>query len=165
MYTVFALGLGIGLGIGVLLSTYSVVRAQGKKEGEPAVGETEQNLDTGRGAMKMVLAVRTDLKMGKGKIGAQCGHAAVGAVQMALKLRPNVLRAWERHGATKIAVKVADEEEMVSLDRAARAVGLLTYMVHDAGRTQIAPNSKTVLAIGPGPVQLVDGVAKHLKLL
>ena len=28
---------------------------------------------------KMVLAVRADLKMGKGKIGAQCGHATLGA--------------------------------------------------------------------------------------
>jgi peptidyl-tRNA hydrolase len=27
----------------------------------------------------MVLAVRADLKMGKGKIGAQCGHATLGA--------------------------------------------------------------------------------------
>lgn len=27
----------------------------------------------------MVLVVRSDLKMGKGKIGAQCGHAVLGA--------------------------------------------------------------------------------------
>ena len=31
------------------------------------------------GEMKMVLVVRSDLKMGKGKIGAQCGHAVLGA--------------------------------------------------------------------------------------
>jgi len=31
---------------------------------------------------KMILAVRVDLKMGKGKIGAQCGHAAMGAYQV-----------------------------------------------------------------------------------
>jgi PTH2 family peptidyl-tRNA hydrolase len=29
--------------------------------------------------VKMVLVVREDLKMGKGKIGAQCGHATLGA--------------------------------------------------------------------------------------
>jgi len=28
--------------------------------------------------VKMVLVVREDLKMGKGKIGAQCGHATLG---------------------------------------------------------------------------------------
>jgi len=31
------------------------------------------------GETKMVLVVRSDLKMGKGKIGAQCGHAVLGA--------------------------------------------------------------------------------------
>eukprot|EP00349_Pseudokeronopsis_sp_Brazil_P001909 CAMPEP_0202958722 /NCGR_PEP_ID=MMETSP1396-20130829/2991_1 /ASSEMBLY_ACC=CAM_ASM_000872 /TAXON_ID= /ORGANISM="Pseudokeronopsis sp., Strain Brazil" /LENGTH=63 /DNA_ID=CAMNT_0049676917 /DNA_START=202 /DNA_END=393 /DNA_ORIENTATION=+ len=31
--------------------------------------------------IKMVLVVREDLKMGKGKIGAQCGHATLGAFE------------------------------------------------------------------------------------
>lgn len=29
--------------------------------------------------IKMVLVVRNDLQMGKGKIGAQCGHATLGS--------------------------------------------------------------------------------------
>ena len=29
--------------------------------------------------MKQVMVVRTDIKMGKGKIAAQCCHAAIGA--------------------------------------------------------------------------------------
>ena len=32
----------------------------------------------------MVLVVREDLKMGKGKIGAQCGHATIGAYSRAV---------------------------------------------------------------------------------
>lgn len=35
--------------------------------------------------VKMVLVVREDLKMGKGKIGAQCGHATIGAFQQTQK--------------------------------------------------------------------------------
>ena len=31
------------------------------------------------GSLKMVMVVRRDLKMEKGKIGAQCGHAVLGA--------------------------------------------------------------------------------------
>lgn len=31
------------------------------------------------GETKMVLVVRSDLKMGKGKVGAQCGHAVLSA--------------------------------------------------------------------------------------
>ena len=33
--------------------------------------------------VKMILVVRDDLKMGKGKIGAQCGHATLGTYIMA----------------------------------------------------------------------------------
>ena len=55
---------------------------------------------------KMVLCVRMDLKMGKGKMCAQCGHAAVGAVRTASMRVPNQLRRWERYGQPKIALKV-----------------------------------------------------------
>ena len=32
----------------------------------------------------------------------------------------------------------------------ARRLGLSVYLVADAGRTQIAPGSRTVLSVGPG---------------
>ena len=40
----------------------------------------------------------------------------------------------------------------------ARSLDLVSYVVADAGRTQIAPGSHTVLAVGPAPGQLVDQV-------
>lgn len=46
------------------------------------------------GDYKLVLVVRNDLKMGKGKIGAQCGHGAVGAVLKAMKSHPSLVRHW-----------------------------------------------------------------------
>ena len=58
------------------------------------------------GNCKMVLVVRTDLKMGKGKAAAQCSHAAVGAYKIAKKNSPSILRAWERMGQPKIVTKV-----------------------------------------------------------
>lgn len=54
---------------------------------------------------KMVLVVRNDLKMGKGKVAAQCAHAAVAAYKQARK-HPGVLKAWENCGQTKITLKV-----------------------------------------------------------
>ena len=68
----------------------------------------------------MVLCVRMDLKMGKGKMCAQCGHAAVGydrsfvrglnfhfsAMKSAARRTPKQLRQWEEHGQPKIALKV-----------------------------------------------------------
>lgn len=55
---------------------------------------------------KMVLVVRNDLKMGKGKIGAQCAHAAVGAYESATRKTPQIVRKWNNSGSMKIAVKV-----------------------------------------------------------
>lgn len=113
----------------------------------------------------MVLVVRNDLKMGKGKIAAQCGHGAVGAYQKAVRTMPSVVRAWENTGCAKIALKVESEAEMMAIKRAAEARNLNTCLIRDAGRTQIEPNSKTVLAIGPAAVEAIDQVTGHLKLL
>jgi len=41
----------------------------------------------------------------------------------------------------------------------------VSYVVEDAGRTQIAAGSKTVLAIGPAPVSSLDKFTRELKLL
>ncbi|KAJ1989448.1 hypothetical protein H4R33_002053 [Dimargaris cristalligena] len=115
--------------------------------------------------LKMNLLVRNDLRMGKGKIAAQCSHATLGCYQRALKMAPaNILR-WSRSGQTKVAVKVEDEETMLALEAQARAAGLVTYIVADAGRTQIAAGSLTVLAIGPAPKHVLNDLVGHLKLL
>ena len=49
-----------------------------------------------RGPTKMVLVVRQDLKMGKGKACAQCAHAAVAAYKKARSSCPEILRRWKR---------------------------------------------------------------------
>lgn len=51
------------------------------------------------------------------------------------------------------------------LQAQAMSLGLCARIIHDAGRTQIAANSATVLGIGPAPRSVVDQVTKHLKLL
>ena len=63
---------------------------------------------------KMVLCVNTSLGMGKGKIAAQCCHAAVGCYKRASKQCPAGLRAWETTGCAKIAVKCPSEDEMMN---------------------------------------------------
>ena len=109
---------------------------------------------------KMVLCVRTDLKMQRGKVAAQCGHAVLGAYREARRrgrsgkedqeVCREALRQWSRQGQAKIALAIPDEATMMDLEAKARARKLPTYIVADAGRTQIAAGSLTVLAIGPG---------------
>jgi PTH2 family peptidyl-tRNA hydrolase len=61
--------------------------------------------------VKMVIAVRRDLSMGKGKIAAQCAHAAVDLYrqlsrqeQLHSSLQALLLNQWEANGEPKIVV-------------------------------------------------------------
>lgn len=47
---------------------------------------------------------------------------------------------------------------------AAKAAGVNHHVVMDAGRTQVASGTRTVLAVGPAPVELVNKLTGHLKL-
>lgn len=169
-----------------------------------------------------VLCVNEGLRMGKGKIGAQCAHAAVGIADE-WKARPGMdlmFRQWQYCGQAKIALRVEvkrdtpgrlaassschththalsgcsaaashrwppgvqclhvpsrcclsicpwpqNDAELTALESQAALQGLPTYVVHDAGRTQVAAGSRTVLAIGPAPKSKLDKVTGHLKLL
>jgi len=46
-----------------------------------------------------------------------------------------------------IAALLLPRDELAA---AAKAKGVSSYIVHDAGKTQLAPNTATVLAVGPG---------------
>lgn len=65
---------------------------------------------------KMVLVVRTDLDMGKGKMCAQCGHATLSAYKAAVSSasakKRGMLQAWEENGQAKVVVKVKSEAEL-----------------------------------------------------
>ncbi|PBP20294.1 hypothetical protein BUE80_DR008964 [Diplocarpon rosae] len=116
---------------------------------------------------KLVLVVRTDLGMTRGKIAAQCGHATLACYKHFLKYDPNskILRRWERQGQAKIALQVKSEDELDVLQATAVSLGLVAEVIADAGRTQIASGSHTVLGIGPAPKSVIDQITGHLKLL
>ena len=46
----------------------------------------------------------------------------------------------------------------------AAAQGVVFYLVQDAGHTQVAPGSRTVLAVGPAPEVLCDQITGEFKL-
>ncbi|NXF07000.1 PTH2 hydrolase, partial [Smithornis capensis] len=116
------------------------------------------------GDFKLVLVVRNDLKMGKGKVAAQCSHAAVSAYKQVERRNPDLLKQWEYCGQPKVVLKAPDEETLIQLLDEAKRLGLTVSLIQDAGRTQIAPGSRTVLGIGPGPADVIDKVSGHLKL-
>ncbi|KAI2473369.1 PTH2-domain-containing protein [Annulohypoxylon bovei var. microspora] len=122
---------------------------------------------------KLVLVVRTDLGMTKGKIAAQCSHATLACYKTLTKAasrnpsspEAKLLQRWERRGQAKIAVQVKSEDELLELMGKARSLGITAEVIQDAGRTQIDPGSLTVLGVGPAPKSLVDRITGGLKLL
>jgi len=113
----------------------------------------------------MQTIVRSDLGMTKGKIAAQCSHATLACYKTLLKSNPALLHHWERTGQAKIAVRCDSEDELLLLQGKAESLGMCARTIHDAGRTQIAAGSQTVLGVGPAPVKLVNQVTGALKLL
>lgn len=68
-------------------------------------------------------------------------------------------------GQAKVVLQAKNEEDLETLQAQALSLGLCAQIIHDAGRTQIASGSATVLGVGPGPKSVVDQVTGGLKLL
>lgn len=119
----------------------------------------------GGGELKLVLVVRGELRLTAGKAAVQVAHAAVLLALDAEHRHPPVFRAWEEGGGRKIAVVAETLDDLERLQRLARAKGLPTVMVQDAGLTEVAPGAKTVLGIGPARSEEVDPVTGSLPLL
>ena len=100
-----------------------------------------------------------------GKIAAQCGHATLACFKRITRQNPKLLQHWERTGQAKVALQVKSEDELEILQATALSMGLVAEVIADAGRTQIASGSHTVLGIGPAPKSIIDQVTGSLKLL
>ena len=113
----------------------------------------------------MVLVTRSDLKLSKGKLAAQAGHAVMECTLRAKKESPRILDRYRREGARKIVCKVPDEDSLRKTLNYAKKAGLISYLVKDAGYTEIPPGTVTVVGIGPGPRSDIDKITRHLSLV
>lgn len=130
---------------------------------------------------KQVIILRKDLGMRKGKMIAQGAHASMGAIfsqswveqgvegdDTSVKCIPmeEHLKDWFNNKFTKIAVSCNSEEELMALMDKAEDAGLLHFICRDAGITEFkGVPTYTALAIGPGPVDEINKITGHLKLL
>lgn len=137
--------------------------------------------DSGRGSteptispLSVVSATLTDLcVLNTGKMAAQASHATLACYKTLLRAaqaspqssEAQLLRQWDRRGQAKVAVQIKGEDELLELMGRARSLGVTAEVITDAGRTQIAAGSRTVLGVGPAPKSLVDQITGHLKLL
>jgi PTH2 family peptidyl-tRNA hydrolase len=114
---------------------------------------------------KQVIVFRTDLKMSRGKIAAQAGHAAVSAAEEARRSHKDWFEAWLEEGQCKVVVKVKNEEELLELEKRAKELGLPHALIVDRGLTEVPPGTITCLGIGPAPAEKLDKLTGKLPLL
>lgn len=134
---------------------------------------------------KQVIIVRKDLNMRKGKMVAQGSHASLGAVFSQswdessiydgmgretgpVKVIPvqEAMEHWFNNNFTKICVSCNSEEELLALAEQAEDAELLHFICRDKGFTEFnGVPTYTALAIGPGPVDEINKITGHLKLL
>ena len=135
---------------------------------------------------KQVIVVRRDLKMRKGKIAAQAGHACVEAVLLALAKEGRLndvnadngwislenegreatpLSEWFANGVAKICVYVDSEEALLEVARQGREAGFSVALIQDAGHTEFhGEPTYTCLAFEPLYPEQIDPITGALPL-
>lgn len=141
---------------------------------------------------KQMIVVRRDLKMRKGKIAAQAGHACVEAVLMALAQQQRLdqvrlvqddhgtpvfatvahapqdesaLTRWFDAGVAKVCVYVDSEQALLDLAQAGRERGFVVSLIQDAGFTEFhGQPTYTCLAFEPLAPEQIDPLTGDLPL-
>lgn len=111
---------------------------------------------------KQVILVRADLKLPKGKLAAQVGHACVETV---LRSDKSIVKAWHDQGMRKIVLKVKDSKEMRKYMQLAKDADIVTALITDAGKTVVAIGTETCCGIGPAEEDDIDAITSELKML
>lgn len=141
---------------------------------------------------KQMIVMRRDLRMRKGKIAAQAGHACVEATLMALAREGRLsevrlalgedgqpswvylddegtpataLSDWFDAGVAKVCVYVDGEEALLDLAERGRELGFLVALIRDAGYTEFhGEPTYTCLAFEPLRGEQIDPLTGDLPL-
>ena len=123
---------------------------------------------------KQTIVLRKDLNMRKGKMIAQGAHASMRAVLKLGHKEGDVfvipldqrLAPWLLGRFKKICVSVNSEADLLALHEKAKAAGLITSLIQDAGLTEFdGVPTYTAIAVGPDRADRVDAITGELPLL
>lgn len=123
---------------------------------------------------KMVIVIRKDLKLRRGKEIVQGCHFIADFVRtryfgMTNESRPlfrlsELDENWLFGIQKKICLCVNSLEELMDLLVKARANNLESHLIQDLGLTEVEPDTYTALVIGPDLPNRIDKITSHLKL-
>ncbi len=109
----------------------------------------------------MAIVVRNDLKMSCGKIAAQVAHSAVECYKSSSVYKR---RAWTSEGQKKI-VLTANLDEIKSIIKKCKKLGMNVAPIHDAGMTEVPVGTLTCIGIGPDKDEKINKITGSLPLL
>lgn len=115
--------------------------------------------------LKQVIVVRTDIKMGKGKLASQVAHAAVSSFYETLNQKKELAENWINEGQKKVVLKVKGLNELMDIYEKVKRSNLNVVLIADKGLTQIPEGTITCIGIGPDFSEKIDKITSHLKLL
>ena len=113
---------------------------------------------------KVVILVRNDLKLSKGKAAAQACHAALSCALAAQKKHASEFSSWNSAGQKISVLKVDGERDLFEFKAIAERQGITCSIVCDAGRTEVEPGTYTCLGIGPEKQSVLDKITGDLKM-
>ncbi|MBN1329892.1 MAG: hypothetical protein JXA54_10495 [Candidatus Heimdallarchaeota archaeon] len=95
------------------------------------------------------VVLRRDIHMGKGKFSAQTAHAIV-------SLLPQRGLQWDFESSPVEIWTVDGEENLLGIYRKISKLAINSSIIQDAGKTQLAPGTRTSIGIGPVSEALFD---------
>ena len=113
---------------------------------------------------KLVIVVRTDLGISKGKMAAQVSHAAVNCSLQSKKSDFSNFKKWYADGQKKEVVKTINESSLRQLQQHASDISLTNSLITDAGLTEVPPGTVTCLGIGPATETKINEITGKLSL-
>jgi PTH2 family peptidyl-tRNA hydrolase len=129
--------------------------------------------------VKMVIVIRKDLKMRRGKETSQGSHSAVkvffdrimnrdtmakdGFIQIAIT--PDMI-PWIEGAFTKVVVGVDSEDAIYALAEKAKAANIPCAVIVDNGFTEFhGHHTTTCIALGPAKSEILDPITGELQLI
>jgi PTH2 family peptidyl-tRNA hydrolase len=117
---------------------------------------------------KVIIIVNNDLHMSKGKIASQSAHAILAMYRFVKSNNINI-KNWENSGEKIVVLKSTQKELDSILNEYSSNIEfnnrLNFFPIYDAGKTEVEPNSLTIIASTPITNNKIPDWINKLKLL
>ena len=170
--TIIAASIGICAGIAYSFISSTMKKPDEATKNSPEGNPTEENAPEQKQQSKfmiprpipnseqykLVIGINMELKTSQPEICSILGDAVIKAVTQAVNTNSPCIGQWLYYGQAKISVKVPNAEELRKLVQAAQTNNVPYVTVDYQGKP-------AAIACGPGPIETVNGITGHLKLL